>query len=178
MKTHLLEIASYLEKAPYLAYPLALLQIVMSLRWFWLKTRKEVAPHTPKTRIESARFFTVLVSVLIIAFGLLVLLAVSFLQTSSLSQTLVVLGGVVAGLSLLGSLLMAFGLPAYNYVRDLEERCQRLEDRYQIREERLKATELEVQSMKRFLEEAFPTQQKLAFMDSVVQAETGDEYTS
>lgn len=159
------------EISPYLAGLLTAWQIFRAILFVWRKTKKEVGPITPKSRTESARFFTVLVSVLTITFGLVVLLAVGLQATSSLSPALVVLAGAVAGLGLLGALVMAFGLPAYNYVKDVEARCQRLE-------ERLRTTELDVQPMKRFLEETFPTQQKLAFMDSMVHAETQDEYTS
>jgi hypothetical protein len=172
MKSHLLDIA------PYLAYPLALLQILKAVRLFWSRIRKETAPVTPKSRRESARFFAVLVGIFPIGFGLVLLLAISLQKTSTLSPTLVLLAGAVAALGLLGHLVVAFGLPAYNYTKDLEQRCQDLEERDQIREMRVKALELEVQSVKQFLEEQFPSQQKLAFMNGVVNAETRDEYTS
>lgn len=171
MKSHLLEIA------PYLAYFLFLF-LLKAIRFFWSKRRKEMAPLTPKTRRESARFLSTLVSVSGIAFGLVFLLAISFQKTFSPSPMWVLVAGVVAALGLLGYLLQAFGIPAYEYTKDLEQRCQNLEDRDQSRAVRLKALELEVHSLKQFVEEQFPSQQKLEFMNSVVNPERRDEYTS
>ena len=178
MKSHLLDMAPYLDMSRYVVYALAFLQFLRTIRWLWSRVRKEVAPITPKTRRESVRFLSALVSVATIAFGVIILLAIGLQKTSPLSPTLVVLAGGVGGLAVLGQLIMAVGVPAYNYTMSLEERCQHLELQDRIRDERLRLAELEIQSMRRFLEEQFPTQQKLAFMNSMVNAATRDEYTS
>ena len=179
MKSHLLDMAPYLgEISRYVIYALAVLEILRGIRWFLHRLKKEVAPITPRTRREAARYFTALVSVLTIAFGLVVLLAVSLLKAPWLSPALVVVAGVIAALGLLGQLLQVFGLPAYEYTMGLEERCRQLEHRDRVREERLRAIELEIHSVRRILEEQFPTQQKLDFTNSMVSAATRDEYTS
>lgn len=176
MKSRLLDNAPYLvDLVRYLAYPLAVLQFLRMVRWLWSRVKKEVAPITPKTRRESARYFSALVSVFTVAFGAIILLAVSLQKTSPLSPSLVLLAGAVGALALLGQLVMVFGLPAYEYTMGLEERCQHLEHRDQLREVRLRDAERDIQSLKRFIEEQFPTQRELDFMDSVA---TRDEYTS
>ena len=172
MKSHLLDMA------PYLAYPLAGLQLLKLIRWLWVKTRREVAPITPKSMRESIRFVPPLVTIVAIAAGAIILLLVSLQKVSLSSPALILLGGLVCALVLLGQLLQAFLIPALDYAKGLEERCRYLEYRDHIREEKLKLIELDVQFLKRIQEEQFPTQQKLAFMNSMVNAATRDEYTS
>jgi cell division protein FtsB len=114
----------------------------------------------------------------------LLLLAVTLPPTSLQSPIVRLLGGGVGALCVMGTLLLIFGLPAYNSVIDLDDRYQNLEgqylsldrrnqfletrfrnleDRYQKLEETLK--ELEGQNQNGLLEEQLPVQRNLAFME-------------
>ena len=115
MKSHLLDMA------PYLAYPLAGLQLLKLIHWLWVKTRREVAPITPKSMRESIRFVPPLVTIVAIASGAIILLLVSLQKVSLSSPALILLGGLVCALVLLGQLLQAFLIPALDYAKGMEE---------------------------------------------------------
>lgn len=177
-----------LDHAPYGAYVLLLGLLVKFLYRRirpWIRTREEMAQNKAKARRQTASFLAALVFVCAVAFALLVLLAVILPQTSPRTPIILLLAGADGALGVMGALLLVFGLPAYNYVIDLEERYQNLEDqyrslashnqnlgyrwhsladRYQKLEDRMKAVESQIQANAR-LEEQFPQQGKLAFMD-------------
>lgn len=119
MKSHLWNIGSIG------AYVLLIWQLLKGIRRFiryWIEMRKAVVPIAQKSMRDSARFFSALILVLAITFGVLLLLAVTSQQTSPPSQTLPLLAGGVGALALLGALLMGIGVPAYNYTMDLKDR--------------------------------------------------------
>lgn len=118
-----------------------------------LEMRKAAAPTTVESTRERNRFFSAFISVLTIAFALLLLLVVSPQQTTQ-SRILSLLVSGVGALSLLGLLLLVFGVPAYNYILELKDHSQRLE-------EKLAATEVQIQAQNAFLEEDFPDHRKI-----------------
>ena len=145
----------------------------------WIKTReematdvdkasnpgREIADDKAKTRRQIAKLFSMLVFACSVAFALLLLLALTLPQTLPRTPIVLLLTGGVGALCVIGALLMIFGLPAYNCVMDLDDRCRSLEDYNQKLEERLKEIELQGQTQNELLEEQFPRQQKLAFME-------------
>lgn len=182
-------ISPLLDNAPYGAYAL-LLGLLLKFLYRrirpWIKTRKEMPTTKAKTRRHTASFFSALLFACAATFALLLLLAVSLPQTAPQTPIVLLLAGCAAALGVMGVLLLVFGLPAYNQVSDLDDRCQdledqypsldhrnqiledrnqKLEDRYQKLEERLKAIELQDQAQNGLLEEQFPNQRKLAFME-------------
>jgi hypothetical protein len=150
-------------------------------------------PLKAKTRRQTASFFSALLFASAATFALLLLLAVALPQTSPRTPIVLLLAGGASALGVIGVLLLVLGVPAYNHVGDLDDRCQnledqypnldhrnqileircrsledrnqKLEDRYQKLEERLKAIELQDQSQNGLLEQQFPAQRKLAFME-------------
>ena len=129
------------------------------------KTNKEIADEKARTRRQTARITSVLVFACSVAFGLLLLLAVTVPPTSPETPIIRLLAGGAGALCVLGALSMIFGLRAYNCVIDLDDRCRSLEDRNQKLEERLKAIELQGQAQNGLLEEQLPIQRNLAFME-------------
>ena len=155
----------------------------------WIKTREEMAREKEndkdktETRRQTAKYFSGFVLTCAVAFGLLILLAVTLPQTSPETPVVRLLAGGAGALTVMGALLLIFGLPAYYAVIDLIDRYQKLEDRcssldrrnqfLEMRchglenrsekfEERLKAIELQDQG---HLEEQLPIQRNLAFME-------------
>jgi hypothetical protein len=157
----------------YAAYALALWHLLRGIRWVirrWNRMRKAAETITPKSRRDSVRFFSAFIAVLAVAFGLLLLLAVTSQQASPQSRTLPLLAGGVAALTLIGVFMIVVVVPAYNYVMDFVERQQ-------VMEQRLKVVEVQVQAQAGLLEEQFPVQPKLAFMENTA-AGTSRDYTS
>jgi len=154
----------------YAAYAVALWQGIRWLNRRWNRITKAVVPITAKSRRASARFFAAFIVVLAIGFGVLLLLAVVSQQASPQSRALPLLACGVAALALIGTLLMVVGVPAYNYVMDLE-------DRHEVLDARLKVVEGQLQAQLGLLEEQFPIQPKLAFMENTATG-TREDYTS
>jgi len=156
----------------------------------WIKTREEMAKeretdkekNKAQRRRQTARYFSGFVLTCAVAFGLLMLLAVTLSPTLPETPIVRLLAGGVGALGVMGALLLIF-LPAYYAVIDLidryqkledrcssldrrnqylEMRCHALEDRNEKFEERLKAIELRDQGLS---EEQLPIQRNLAFMD-------------
>src|SRR5262245_12883217 len=125
-------ISPILDKAIFILLGLILTYLFKSIRP-WIKTRKEMAQEKEKekekaeTKRQSARYFSGLIFICGVALALGVSLAVTVSQTSPGSPIVLLLAGGAAALSIMGVLLLVVGLPAYNYVLDLE---QKLEDQY------------------------------------------------
>jgi cell division protein FtsB len=184
-----------LDNAPYGAYAILLGMLVKFLYRRirpWIRTREEMAKNKAKARRQTAALFSAFVFACAVALALLVLLAVTLPQTSPRTPIILLLAGAVGALGVMGALLLVFGLPAYNYVIDLEEQYQSLEEQYrsldlrnQTLEDRHKKLEYRWQSLEErhhkfeeklkaiesqgqasgLLEEQLPVQRNLAFME-------------
>ena len=191
MASPLLDNAPY---APYLVLLGLLLRFIYRRIRPWIKTREEMAKTTAKVKRQAATFFSAFVLVCGVAFALLVLLAVMLPESSPARPIVSLFAAIAGGLGLIGALLLVFGVPAYDYVMNLDDRVSqsleaqnlhldhlnqlleyryhrlefsylKLEDRYQKLEERLKAIESQDQNQNGRLEEQLPLQRNLAFME-------------
>ena len=157
----------------------------------WIKTREEMAKSreeagkspedkartTPKVRRLVGRLLAAFLIACAVAVVALVLVALE--PTSPYFPIVRLLAGIALGVFFFVGLLATVGLLAFDYVIEVEARCQQLEDRDQVRDERLKEIELRLQSQNRLLEELFPGQQKLPFMsDSLISGRQEEEYPS
>ena len=182
MLSHLLDKVAY---GPEIA--LILLVLWRLFKYFrpWIKTRAEMAKsreeagtsreETGKSREATAKtilkvrriagrllvIFLIACAVVVVA---LVLVALTVPQTSDWFSVVRLLAGIALGVFLFVSLLATGGLLIFDYVIELEDRCQQLEDRDRIRDERQKEIEKQVLLQNRLLEELFPGQQKLPFI--------------
>lgn len=160
----------------------------------WIRTREERNKAEPRPKRETAIFFPAFVSVCGVVFVGLALLAVAFPEPAPSRPIVsaIAIGG--GALSIIGLLLLVFGVPAYNHVMKLDDRVsQNLErqkqdlDRFkqllefQLRSSqdrqlkledlclrllaRVKELESEDRAPKKQGEEQLPPQGNLAFMD-------------
>jgi hypothetical protein len=100
------------------------------------------------------RFVSAFIFACSVAFGALLLLVVSLQQTGPLARTLSILAGGIGALGISGTLVMLFGLPAYNDTLRLQERFQHLE-------EEMKQALAQNQRLEREMKQALAQNQRL-----------------
>lgn len=158
----------------------------------WIKSREEMAKsreETGKSRENTARItprvrrlagYLLAASLILCAVAVvaLVLVALALPQTSPYFHVVRLLAGIALGVFSFVGLLATVGLLALDYVIEVEDRCQKLEDRDKARDERLKDIETRLLSQSRLLEELFPGQQKLPFMSDSLISGRQEEYPS
>ena len=160
----------------------------------WIRTREERDKVTPRPKLEAAIFFPAFVFVCGVAFAVLVLLAVAFPESSPPRPIVSLLAAGSVALSLIGLLLLVFGVPAYKRVMELDDRVsqnlehqnqdldhfkqlleyqhQSFQDRHLKLEDlclrlaaRVKELESEDPAPKKHAEEQLPPQRRLPFME-------------
>lgn len=141
-------------------------------------TRKHKARTTPKVRRLVGRLLAAFLIACAVAVVALVLVALALPQISPYSPIIRLLAGIALGAFFFVGLLATVGLLAIDYVIEVEARCQQLEDRDRIRDERLKEIEMRLFLQNKLLEELFPGQQKLPFMSDCLISGRQEEYPS
>lgn len=158
----------------------------------WIKSREEMAKsrqETGKSQEDSAQtklkvrrlagrllaLFLIACAVAIVA---LVLVALTLSQTSPYFPIVRLLAAIALAVFFVVALLITVGLLAFDYVIEVEARCQQLEERDRIRDERLKEIEMRLEILNRSLEELFPSQQKLPFKSDSLVSGRQEEYPS
>lgn len=141
-------------------------------------SREEKARTTPRVRRLVGRLLAAFLIACAVALVALVLVALTLPQTSPYFPLVLPLAGIALALFFFVGLLATVGLLAFDYIVEVEDRCQKLEDRDQIRDESLKEIELRLQLQGRSLEELFPGQQKLPFMTDSLISGRREEYPS
>ena len=138
-------------------------QLLRFLNWFIRRRRptEEPAPPTAESKRTLANFVAAFVIAIGITFGALVVVIVAAQQSSQQFRALSLLAGGVAALTLLGTLLLVLGVPAYTFTMKMKETNQVLEEKVaaltaqkQDLEERVAALETHV------LAQQFPVPRK------------------
>lgn len=142
------------------------------------KSREDKAKITPRVRRLIGRLLAVFLIACAVAVVALVLVALTLPQTSPYFPIVRLLAGIALGVFSFVGLLATVGLIALDYVIEVEARCQQLEDRDKIRDDRLKEIEVRLQSQGRLVEELFPGQQKLPFTSDSLISGRQEEYPS